>query len=290
MKVSDKVYKDACYKDFVESGLAIAEYAENNRITVDFVNSIIKHGRSTVSLYSVHEAFQNIEKLKLFEIINDDDYLNNYLTVEGYADLNFLEYKDAEFIINKGREIYRESLPKNIELIKLGHLMENLLDSLKNDSLLNSVGLRELDLDNLESGDIDLFNLPYSIDQDGEKVVYFDQWQLWLKHCIMTSDFYYHEVTSDFIIEAIETFFEMRVENNPDWLSEARFSLKDQLLEFIGECGVGENTPSMIVDNFLINGDFISRADTECPDNEAWEEYCNEHAIIYNYEYACLQF
>lgn len=69
--------------------------------------------------------------------------------------------------------------------------MENLLVSIKNDGLLNSVGLRELDLDNLESGDIDLFKLPYSIDQDGEKVVYFDQWQLWLKHYIMPNDFYY---------------------------------------------------------------------------------------------------
>lgn len=75
MKVSDKVYKDACYKDFVESGLAIAEYAENNRITVDFVNSIIKHGRGTVSLYSVHEAFKNMSKIAVFEIDEEIYYI-----------------------------------------------------------------------------------------------------------------------------------------------------------------------------------------------------------------------
>lgn len=38
--------------------------------------------------------------------------------------------------------------------------------------LLSSVGLRVLDLDNLQSGDIEKFKLPYSIDSDSKKVVF----------------------------------------------------------------------------------------------------------------------
>lgn len=56
--------------------------------------------------------------------------------------------------------------------------------------VLQDCGLRVLDLYNLESGDIDFFKLPYTIDQDGEKVVYFDQWQLWLKHYMSEDDYY----------------------------------------------------------------------------------------------------
>jgi hypothetical protein len=98
-------------------------------------------------------------------------------------------------------------------------------------------------------------------------------------------------VTSDFIVEAIETFFDMREKNNPDWISEARLSLKGELLDFVEQCGVGEKTPSYIVDNFLINGDFVDRKDTDYRnDLDAWLNYCNEHAIIFNTEFACLQF
>lgn len=48
------------------------------------------------------------------------DYLNNFLTVGGYADYYHIDYNDAEFIINKGREIYQAKQPKRIEIIKCG--------------------------------------------------------------------------------------------------------------------------------------------------------------------------
>lgn len=49
------------------------------------------------------------------------DYKNNYLTVGGYADLNYIDYDDAEFIINKGREIHQSKQPNQIEKIKCGN-------------------------------------------------------------------------------------------------------------------------------------------------------------------------
>lgn len=99
-----------------------------------------------------------------------------------------------------------------------------------------------------------------------------------------------HEVTTDFIVEAIETFFDFRVENNPDWVSDARLSLKDELLDFVSDCGVGDHTPSYIVDNFLINGQFVTRSDDgSLESDEAWEAV-TDYAIVYNDEYACLQF
>lgn len=56
--------------------------------------------------------------------------------------------------------------------------------------LLSSVGLRVLDLDNLQSGDIEKYKIPFSIDGDLEKVVYFDQWQLWVTHYMNTQDYF----------------------------------------------------------------------------------------------------
>lgn len=123
-----------------------------------------------------------------------------------------------------------------------------------------------------------------------------------------------HTVSSNFIVEAVETFFNMRVKNCPDWVGQASQSLKEKLFDMVEECGVGENsTPSSIVDNFLINGNFVSREDdeqqwggdvevTDCDgsplDNELieetkqeiWEKYCQENALIYNDEFACLSF
>lgn len=123
-----------------------------------------------------------------------------------------------------------------------------------------------------------------------------------------------HTVSSNFIVEAVETFFDMRVQNRPDWVGQASQSLKENFLDFVEQCGVGENsTPSSIVDNFLINGDFVSREDneaewlgdadiTDCDGNpldidlleetkaELWADYCKEKAIIYNDDFACLSF
>lgn len=56
--------------------------------------------------------------------------------------------------------------------------------------LLSSVGLRVLDLDNLQAGDIDEYKIPFSIGGDLKKVVYFDQWQLWITHYMLSDDYF----------------------------------------------------------------------------------------------------
>lgn len=123
-----------------------------------------------------------------------------------------------------------------------------------------------------------------------------------------------HEVSSNFIVEAVSSFFDFRETYQDYMISNASRSLKENLLDLVEECGVGENsTPSSIVDNFLVNGDFVSREDdenlwlgdadiTDCDgspmDNdlveetkaEIWQTYCKENAIIYNNDYACLSF
>lgn len=101
-----------------------------------------------------------------------------------------------------------------------------------------------------------------------------------------------HTVSSGFIIEALETFWDMREKHQPYWFSDASRSLKEQLFDMIEECGVcEESTPSIIIDNFLINGDFIDRsADIKFKSEEVWLDYCNDNALIHNEHYACLSF
>lgn len=56
--------------------------------------------------------------------------------------------------------------------------------------LLSSVGLRVLDLDNLENHDIEKYKIPFSIGGDLQKVVYYDQWQLWITHHMNAQDYF----------------------------------------------------------------------------------------------------
>lgn len=114
------------------------------------------------------------------------------------------------------------------------------------------------------------------------------------------------------------------------WGNDASESLWEQALQLVEEYGLGDNitSPSIFVDNYLINGDFQNKIDDmeywventsqfdeindlqksideldEADDqkdyqesqlgtliDEAWNEYCENNALIYNYEYACLRF
>lgn len=49
------------------------------------------------------------------------DYRKNFFTIRGYADYHYIDYNDAEYIINKGREIYQNNQPFKIEKIKCGN-------------------------------------------------------------------------------------------------------------------------------------------------------------------------
>ena len=120
------------------------------------------------------------------------------------------------------------------------------------------------------------------------------------------------EVSIQFIIDALQS----RYDNVKElWGGEAAHQLWEQALAMVEECGIGDNvtSPSIFVDNYLINGEFVSKKDDlqywldceyddlsdddkeyyECEDEyieQRWQEYCSENAMLYNYEYACLSF
>ena len=110
------------------------------------------------------------------------------------------------------------------------------------------------------------------------------------------------EVSIQFIIDALQS----RYDNVKDLLGgEAASQLWEQALSMVEECGIGDNvtSPSIFVDNYLINGEFVSKEDdkkywlgcgsdelTDDEINEEWREYVTNNACLYNDEYACLSF
>lgn len=121
------------------------------------------------------------------------------------------------------------------------------------------------------------------------------------------------EVTAQFIIDALQS----RYDNVKElWGGEAANELWEQALDMVEECGIGDNvtSPSIFVDNYLINGEFVSKEDDkldwldpyeyenlsdddkeyyECEAEyieQKWDEYCSKNAMLYNDNYACLGF
>lgn len=109
------------------------------------------------------------------------------------------------------------------------------------------------------------------------------------------------EVNANFVTEALQAHYDGVKDL---WGCDASEALFDQALDIVAECGLGEHvtSPSFFVDNYLINGEFVSKiADVEqwLDDNqpngekdldEAWLEYCENNAILFNDDYACLRF
>ena len=120
------------------------------------------------------------------------------------------------------------------------------------------------------------------------------------------------EVSIQFIIDALQA----RYDNVKDlWGGEAAHQLWEQALSMVEDCGIGDNvtSPSIFVDNYLINGEFESKEDDkqywldceyddlseddkeyyECEAEyieQKWQGYCSENAILYNDNYTCLSF
>lgn len=124
-------------------------------------------------------------------------------------------------------------------------------------------------------------------------------------------------VSVNFVIDALEARYQ---DVKGLWSNEASRSLWGQALELVEECGLGENvtSPSIYVDNYLVNGEFVSKEeniedwlhetshdgyieqlnyggdkyDQWLDDNfdDFWQEYCQENALVYNDEFACLRF
>ena len=120
------------------------------------------------------------------------------------------------------------------------------------------------------------------------------------------------EVSIQFIIDALQA----RYDNVKElWGGEAAHQLWEQAWAMVEDCGIGDNvtSPSIFVDNYLINGEFVSKEDDkkhwldceyddlseddkefyECEAEyieQKWQEYRSENVVLYNDEYACLCF
>ena len=110
------------------------------------------------------------------------------------------------------------------------------------------------------------------------------------------------EVSIQFIIDALQA----RYDNVKElWGGDAAHELWEQALDMVSDCGIGDNvtSPSYFVDNYLINGEFVSKEDDkqywlDCEYDECeaeyieqkWDEYVTNNACLYNDNYACLGF
>ena len=120
------------------------------------------------------------------------------------------------------------------------------------------------------------------------------------------------EVSIQFIIDALQA----RYDNVKDLQGcAAAHELWEQALSMVEDCGIGDNvtSPNIFVDNYLINGEFVSKEDDrrywldseyndlpECEKDyyeceaeyieQKWDEYVTNNAILYNDNYACLSF
>lgn len=114
------------------------------------------------------------------------------------------------------------------------------------------------------------------------------------------------QVNVEFVIDALQARYD---DVKGLWGCDASAALWEQALQLVEECGLGDNitSPSTFADNYLINGEFVDRKDlvdcnyrgivvTNCDDegefisDEDWDKYCQDNALIYNDEYACIQF
>ena len=108
------------------------------------------------------------------------------------------------------------------------------------------------------------------------------------------------EVSLQFIIDALQS----RYDNVKDlWGCEASHQLWQNALQIVEECGIGDNVtnPSIFVDNYLINGEFVSKDEdkqwwldsdslSEDEIDEKWNDYCEKNACLYNKNHACITF
>ena len=114
---------------------------------------------------------------------------------------------------------------------------------------------------------------------------------------------YTFNVSIDFITAALDARFE---DKKDQWGCEASIELWDNVLDIVTECGIGEKcgSPSEFVDNYLINGEFITRDGLSANDarsygidldddgtvsHRAWSDFCSD-CIVSNADYACRQF
>ena len=107
-------------------------------------------------------------------------------------------------------------------------------------------------------------------------------------------------VSREFVITSLQSRFD---DVKDLFGNKASRQLWTRVMEVVEACGIGDNvtSPAEFVDNYLINGEFVSKqeynfwlvGDSEellHEISEKWLEYCENNACLYDDEYACLSF
>lgn len=89
-------------------------------------------------------------------------------------------------------------------------------------------------------------------------------------------------VSEDFVSQALYDRFEAV---KTLWASAAATALFEQLIDLLIEVGEFNGSSCVIVDNFLINGQFVAREHDFF--EGSWEEFCEANGVIYNDDYCC---
>lgn len=89
-------------------------------------------------------------------------------------------------------------------------------------------------------------------------------------------------VSEDFVSQALYDRFEAV---KTLWASEAATALFEQLIDLLIEVGGFQGSAYVIVDNYLINGQFVCREHDLF--EGSWEDFCEANGVIYNDDYCC---
>lgn len=89
-------------------------------------------------------------------------------------------------------------------------------------------------------------------------------------------------VSEDFVSQALYDRFEAV---KGLWASAAATALFEQLIDLLIEVGEFKGSNYVIVDNFLINGQFVAREHDLF--EGSWEDFCEANGILFNDNFCC---
>ena len=89
-------------------------------------------------------------------------------------------------------------------------------------------------------------------------------------------------VSEDFVSQALYDRFEAV---KTLWASAAATALFEQLIDLLTDVGEFHGSSWIIVDNYLINGQFVCREHDLF--EGSWEEFCSAQGVIYDDNFCC---
>ncbi len=89
-------------------------------------------------------------------------------------------------------------------------------------------------------------------------------------------------VSEDFVSQALYDRFEAV---KTLWASEAATALFEQFIDLLIEVGEFNGSSYVIVDNYLINGQFVCR-EHDLFDG-SWEDFCSERGVLFDDNFCC---